>query len=217
MPPKDPLQPEEKFLSIQTKHPYETLNQWTAETNKVWVVFHGIGYLSRYFLRHFQHLDPHENYIIAPQAPALYYLDQTYTHIGASWLTRENTHLYMENLLQLLDALWISEKLNTAPSLVLMGYSQGVSILSRWIAARKLECDRLLLYAGRVPDELGHEDFAHLPPAAKVDFFIGDKDPFITPEMRATLTGRLELLFGDRIQLIEYSGGHKLINSLITS
>jgi predicted esterase len=215
MPSKDSLQPEEKFLSIQTKHPYETLNQWTADTKKVWVVFHGIGYLSRYFLRHFQHLDPHENYIIAPQAPALYYLDQTYTHIGASWLTRENTLIYMENLLHLLDALWISENLNSAPSLVLMGYSQGVSVLSRWIAARRIECQRLLLYAGRVPDELSHKDFEHLPPATSVDFFIGEKDPFITPEMRATFKDRMTLLFGDRINLIEYPGGHNLINSLI--
>ena len=142
-------------------------------------------------------------------------MDQSYTHIGASWLTRENTRLYMENLLQLLDALWTSENLNAAPSLVLMGYSQGVSVLCRWIAARKLVCDRLLLYAGRVPDELSTRDFEHLPQTASVDFLIGDEDPFVTPEMRATLKDRMELLFGDRLSLMEYSGGHNLINSLI--
>ncbi|MGB5189705.1 alpha/beta hydrolase [Robiginitalea sp.] len=216
MPAKTPTQSQEKFLSIQASHPYETLNQWTPDTKRVWVVFHGIGYLSRYFLRHFHHLDPRENYIIAPQAPALYYLDQTYTHIGASWLTRENTRLYMDNLLQLLDELWNSEKIHTAPSLVLMGYSQGVSVLCRWIVARKLKCERLLLYAGRVPEELNAEDFEHLAPQTKVDFFLGDKDPFVTSELRAGLKDRMELLFGDRLEVNEFSGGHTVINSLIT-
>lgn len=213
---KRPPQTEEKQLSIRTTHPYETLNQWTADTKQVWVVFHGIGYLSRYFLRHFQHLDPGENYIIAPQAPSLYYLDQTYTHIGASWLTRENTGIYMENLLQLLDELYLKEGLKTAPSLVLMGYSQGVSVLSRWIAARKIKCERLVLYAGKVPDELNPGDFEHLPSETPVEFFLGDKDPFVTGEDRIMLKNRMTLLFGERLQLKEYSGGHKLINNLIT-
>ena len=212
-----PLTPTaEKFLTIQTTHPYETLNSWTPETKRVWVVFHGIGYLSRYFLRHFQHLDPKENYIIAPQAPALYYLDQTYTHIGASWLTRENTPLYMDNLLHLLDQLWRNEELEKAPSLVLMGYSQGVSVLCRWIAARKLKCDRLLLYAGRVPEEHRVTDFSHLSPETEVDFFLGDKDPFVTPGMREGMRDRMELLFGNRLKMNEFSGGHTLVNALIT-
>lgn len=213
---KPPTPSVEKFLTIQTTHPYETLNSWTPETKRVWVVFHGIGYLSRYFLRHFQHLDPIENYIIAPQAPALYYLDKTYTHIGASWLTRENTSLYMKNLLQLLDQLWSNEELGKAPSLVLMGYSQGVSVLCRWMAARQVKCERLLLYAGRVPDELRVEDFAHMSAETQVDFFLGDRDPFVTPEIREGMRERMELLFGNRLKMNEFSGGHTLINELIT-
>ncbi|MDM9631902.1 alpha/beta hydrolase [Robiginitalea aurantiaca] len=212
---KHPLKTAEKHLSIQSTHPYETLNERTPETKNVWVVFHGIGYLSRYFLRHFQHLDPKENYIVCPQAPSLYYLDKTYTHIGASWLTRENTGIYMENLLHLFDELYLKEGLDTAPSLVLMGYSQGVSVLCRWITARKLKCNRLVLYAGRVPDELEAADFAHLPTETPVEFYIGDSDPFITALDRKTMMRRLEGLFGDRLQIREYSGGHNLNNSHI--
>ncbi len=215
MPAKRADQTEEKFLSIETTHPYETLNQWTPKTRRVWLVFHGIGYLSRYFLRHFRHLDPEENYIIAPQAPSLYYLDQTYTHIGASWLTRENTSLHMENLLHLLDALYEREKLEDAPSLVLMGYSQGVSVLSRWVAARKLQCNRLVFYAGRIPEQLSAADFEHLSVETPVEFFIGDQDPFVSEADREKLKGQMEVLFGDRLKIKEYSGGHKLVDALI--
>lgn len=212
---KPQLKTEEKFLTIQATHPYETLNPRTPDTRQIWVVFHGIGYLSRYFLRHFKHLEPGANYIIAPQAPALYYLDQTYTHIGGSWLTRENTDLYMDNLLQLLDGLWRAEELQTAPSLVLMGYSQGVSVLCRWVAARKIQCKRLVLYAGKVPEELGAEDFGHLSQDTEVEFFIGDQDPYVTPAMRAGMEDHMQMLFGDRLKITEYVGGHSLIHTLI--
>jgi predicted esterase len=212
---KHPVQTEEKFLSVQMTHPYETLNLWTPETKRVWLVFHGIGYLSRYFLRHFRHLDPGENYIIAPQAPSLYYLDQTYTHIGASWLTRENTGLHMENLTRLLDTLYLAENLEAAPALVLMGYSQGVSVLTRWVAARKLPCSRLILYAGRVPDPLTPADFEHLPAGTPVEFYIGDQDPFVTSEDRGVLKERMGVLFGDRLQIMEFKGGHELVGELL--
>ncbi|MEJ2585591.1 MAG: hypothetical protein P8Z38_11350 [Robiginitalea sp.] len=99
MPEESPASTEEKLLSFKTTHPYEVFNSRGPETKRVWVVFHGIGYLSRYFLRHFSELNPAENYIIAPQAPSLYYLDQTYRHVGASWLTREHTARNMQNLL----------------------------------------------------------------------------------------------------------------------
>ena len=58
----------EAEIAYQIKNTYSTLNTHTSDTKKVWLVFHGIGYLSRYFLKYFKHLDPKENYIIAPQA-----------------------------------------------------------------------------------------------------------------------------------------------------
>ena len=76
---------------------YETLNDFTDETKNVWIVFHGIGYLSKYFLKYFDELNPLDNYIIAPQAPSKYYLNSSYKHVGASWLTKENTETEINN------------------------------------------------------------------------------------------------------------------------
>jgi len=78
------MNPAEKQVSYQIKNSYSTLNNYTEKTKNVWVVFHGIGYLSRYFLKYFKHLDPEENYIIAPQAQSKYYLNNKYRHVGAS-------------------------------------------------------------------------------------------------------------------------------------
>ena len=88
----------EKRLSYTISNTYSTLNEHTENTKTVWLVFHGIGYLSRYFLKYFKHLNPEENYIIAPQAQSKYYLNGEYRHIGASWLTKENTEEEIKNM-----------------------------------------------------------------------------------------------------------------------
>ncbi|MEJ2163007.1 MAG: esterase [Robiginitalea sp.] len=207
----------EKQLTFQTTHPYATLNAWTGDTERIWMVFHGIGFLSRYFLRYFTHLDPVKNYIIAPQAPSLYYLDSNYRNIGASWLTREQTQRNMNNLLNYLDALYGAEALHKAPKLTLMAYSQGVSVLCRWVAARKIPCERIILYAGRVPDELDPSDFAHLSSQTAVEFYAGDSDPYLHTDQRPVLEDRLKQVFGNRLRLHYYEGGHELKSDLIRS
>jgi predicted esterase len=204
----------EKWLTYPATHPYETLFARTPQTRNVWVVFHGIGFLSRYFLRYFTHLDPKENYVIAPQAPSLYYLDAEYRNVGASWLTREHTREHMANLLNYLDALSLGESLDTAPNLILMGYSQGVSVLCRWVALKKVRCSRLVLYAGKVPRELTPADFSHLGRETRVEAFAGRSDPFLENN-RAGEYDRLETLFPGNLVLTEYEGGHELLRDYI--
>ena len=48
---------EEKEITYTTRNSYSTLNTLTERTKNVWFVFHGMGYLSRYFLRYFKHLN----------------------------------------------------------------------------------------------------------------------------------------------------------------
>ena len=100
---------EEKQVSYQITNTYSTLNKHTSKTKNVWLVFHGIGYLSRYFLKYFKDLNPEENYIIAPQAQSKYYLNNKYTHVGASWLTKENTEEEFENVLNYLKEVFKAE------------------------------------------------------------------------------------------------------------
>jgi predicted esterase len=121
----------------------------------------------------------------------------------------------MKNLLNYLDQLFEKESLAKAPELILMGYSQGVSVLCRWVALRGVTCDRIILYAGRVPEELGIADFQHLPPGAAVEVFEGDSDPFLPQETQPERVERLAELFGNRLQLHQYPGGHELRQGLL--
>jgi hypothetical protein len=52
--------PLEKSVRYNSTNTYETLNGFTDKTKNVWIVFHGIGYLSKYFLKYFDELNPKE-------------------------------------------------------------------------------------------------------------------------------------------------------------
>jgi predicted esterase len=151
----------EKKVTYTIANSYSTLNELTENTKRVWIVFHGIGHLSTYFLRYFNELPSEENYIVAPQAQSKYYLNNSYTHVGACWLTKNNTKEGIDNVLHYIDTVYKNEEIPEHCELIVLGFSQGVSIAARWVAKRKINCKHLVLYAGSLPQELTQSDFSH--------------------------------------------------------
>lgn len=205
----------EKQVSYQITNTYSTLNHFSPNIRTVWVVFHGLGYLSRYFLRYFKGLNSEENYIIAPQAQSKYYLDEKYKHIGASWLTKENTEVEIENVLNYLEEVYKAENLQDAPNLIILGFSQGVSIATRWVARNKVECAQLVLCSGKIPVELKPEDFEFLE-NTRFSFIYGTKDEYLKQGIIEVEAERLENLFPNNLRIIPFKGGHEINKELIT-
>lgn len=208
---------EEKNISYLAQNTYTTLNALTPKTTYIWVIFHGIGFLSRYFLKYFDGLDPNEHYFIAPQAPSKYYLNGQYKHVGASWLTKENTATDINNLMSYLDGVMANEDLSGDCRLVVFGYSQGVSIAMRWVAQRKIQCDHLVLYAGGIPNELTKDNLRHLSNHCKVKIIMGDKDEYLTEERMAQEQKKIALLFEGQAQLQLFDGGHEIKKEIINN
>lgn len=204
----------EKKVSYQISNSYSTLNDFTDKTKNVWVALHGIGYLSRYFLKYFKDLNPAENYIIGPQAQSKYYLNNEYRHVGASWLTKENTEAETENVLNYLGEVYKAEDLQNAAKLIIFGYSQGVSIATRWIARNKIECDLLILHSGGLPKELQPGDF-ELPHHTKVKMIYGTRDEYLNADRLKTEGIRAKELFGDRLEIISFDGAHEVNTDII--
>lgn len=208
---------EEKEVRYQSVNTYHTLGNYSKRTKNVWLVFHGMGYLSKYFLKYFSELDPEENFVIVPQAPSKYYFGKDFKHVGASWLTRENTKTETQNVLAYVDAVFKAEAPPQLPNFIVFGYSQGVSIATRWLSSRKLQCDHLVLHSGGIPVELKTEDFAYLHKDAKVTYLYGTKDQYIT-EARKTEQQLLgSALFGDRLEVKQFEGIHEVNTSFIQS
>ena len=200
----------EKEVSYNISNTYSTLNSLTGKTKTVWLVCHGIGYLSRYFLKYFNELDPDENFIIAPQAQSKYYLGSKYTHVGASWLTKENTMAEVKNVLRYLDAVLTAEQFPNNLKFIVLGYSQGVSVVSRYVASRKLKCDQLVLLSGGIPKELESEDFEFLKENTKVTMFYGTQDEYLNEDRLKYEKRRFKKLFGDSANIISFEGTHEL-------
>ncbi|WP_313791388.1 alpha/beta hydrolase [Lacinutrix neustonica] len=137
----------EKEIFFTVKKTYSTLNTLTEKTKYIWFVCHGMGYLSKYFIRYFKDLKADEHYIIAPQAPSLYYQGSNFKHVGASWLTKENTTLETDNIFKYFDAVMEAEKIREGTNFIVLGYSQGVSVATRYIAKRQLPCHHLVLHS----------------------------------------------------------------------
>jgi predicted esterase len=207
----------EKEISYTTTNSYSTLNSLTSKTKNVWFVCHGMGYLSRYFIRYFKDLNPKENYIITPQAQGKYYIPPKFKHVGASWLTKENTISETENVMQYFDAVLEAEQLPKGVSLIVLGYSQGVSVTMRYVAKRQLQCSQLVIMSGGIPKELTVKDFKFLN--AKVSLIYGTEDEYLNEERMKHELNRVNELFGNIVNIIPFEGKHivnvELINDLI--
>jgi predicted esterase len=199
----------EKRVTYKADAAYSSLNILSDKTKNVWIVFHGMGYLSRYFLKYFSELDPEENYFIAPQAPSKYYLEPDYKHVGASWLTREDTIAETRNVLAYVNAVWELEDIPTDKRLIILGYSQGVSIATRWMSWAKIRCSDLILHSGGIPVELVASDFDYLGPDSTVWYHYGLQDPYIPQERIALEKQKANTLFHDRLRLSNFDGPHE--------
>jgi predicted esterase len=58
------------------------------------------------------------------------------------------------------DAIFKREQIPSDKRLIVLGYSQGVSVAMRYVAKRKIQCAQLVLHSGGIPKELTKEDFA---------------------------------------------------------
>lgn len=209
---------QEKTISYKHTNTYTTNNIFTSKTKNVWLALHGMGYLSKYFIKYFKDLDPLENYIIAPQAHSKYYQDKKYKYIGASWLTKEQRDLELENVYRYLDQVWLDQSnlwKDQDVTIICLGYSQGVSILTRWIANRKINCNHIILHSGAIPEGFNATSFNHLLNTTKIHYHYGNNDEFITPERILEQKEKAYSLFSNKLSISVFDGKHEVDVSFI--
>ena len=203
----------EKEISYTNTNTYSTLNERTSLTKNVWFVCHGMGYLSRYFIRYFKNLNPKENYIIAPQAQSKYYLGTKLKHVGSSWLTRENTVVETENIMTYFDSVFDQERVLEAKNVIVLGYSQGVSVAMRYVAKRNIQCSQLILHSGGIPTELTAKDFEFYN--GRIKLIYGSQDEYLNDDRIALELSKANTLFGKDLEVIPFEGTHEVNSTLI--
>lgn len=199
----------EKEISFSVAKKYFTLGN--PQADNVWFILHGYGQLSEYFSRQFESLIPNA-YLIFPQAPSKFYING-FERVGASWLTKEDTKTETKNNFAFLDEIW-SEEYKTSAKIWLFGFSQGVSMVTRWAAHQRLAFHRMILWAGGLPKELEVEDFNYLTNTSELYCVAGKNDPFINEEKLAKEKERIEMLF-PKVSYQSFEGGHEINKPLL--
>lgn len=207
---------DEKILSFQTEAPYYTQGKISEKTEEIWIICHGYGQMARYFLRRFDVLDEETHFLIAPQGLDRFYFDN-FTKLGASWTTRELRDTHVSNQQNYLNAMFDAELGNLDLSkykLRILGFSQGVSVITRWTVQRQIPFDHMIMWAGGFPPNLTAEKWAFRKLGSKISVVVGDGDPFLKKEKLADEKSLIESIFPD-YEFILFEGGHQVLREVV--
>ena len=206
----------EKVLNFQIEAPYYTQGEINENTKEIWIICHGYGQMARYFLRRFDVLDPETHFLIAPQGLDRFYFDN-FTKLGASWTTRELRDTHVSNQQTYLNAMYDAELSHLDLSkytLRIMGFSQGVSVITRWAVQRQVPFDHMIMWAGGFPPNLTVDKWAFRKPGSKVTVLVGSEDPFLKKEKLEQEKEVVESVFPD-YEFVMFEGGHQVLRSVL--
>ncbi len=197
-------------ISFEFSSSYITYNKLTDNTENIWIVFHGYGQLSKYFIRRFDVLDGDKNYIIAPQGLSKFYVDHDYKNVGASWLTKEDRGSDLLNqqkyLIKLMDELKL--KIDFSKIKVnLFGFSQGVSALTRLLMNYNMKVNNVIIWAGWVPDEFFNINKDVLKDT-NLFFVVGNKDKYYNNPIIKGYLKKFKNILNKKIDYFVFNGGH---------
>lgn len=197
-------------ISFNYNARYCKIGRLDPQEGQIWIVLHGYGQLAPFFIQKFEFLAQQGHCIIAPEGLSRFYLRGFSGRVGATWMTSEDRLRDIENYLKYLDAIYqkeISKFPNTC--LNLLGFSQGSSTASRWVARGNIRFHRLILWAGMFPDDMDHDqarrNFINKP----LYLVYGTRDRFIT-RGRLAAHRKVVLDLGLAPSTITFDGDHDI-------
>lgn len=174
-------------ISITKTAHYYTVGNPGKQVRQCWIVCHGYGQLAKFFIRKFDVLTSEDVFVLAPEGLSRFYTEGLSGKVGASWMTREDRLIEIEDYAHYLSVLYqhYIPQFAVDVQVILLGFSQGCATQLRWMMRDFPHFDALVLWAGLVPEDLDyrprHDYFAN----KQLHFVYGTADPFITPERLA--------------------------------
>ena len=210
---------EQRHLKVPKSARYAMMGSLDGDLAEVWFVCHGQGQLAARFLSRFLPLERADRLFIAPEALSRYYLSAHVTGphapgtpVGATWMTAEDRECEIEDYISYLDLLHeeiFSVVDRVKVRLWVLGFSQGVATVARWVVRGKVEPDRVVFCAGVIPPEITVAGAARLTVRSPLTIAIGNRDEFANEELVASQEARLAEL-GVEHRLIRFDGGHEV-------
>jgi len=207
----------EHHLSVRRTARFFTLGPAADTARAVWVVLHGYGQLATRFLRNFAPLDDGARCLVAPEGLSRFYAETGRNDkIGASWMTREDRLVEIDDYVRYLDALYdeVTRGAAMAERVTVLGFSQGTATASRWLAQGNARAGRLILWGGEVPPDLDLEAARDRWRKTDVTLVVGSEDSYITPKVLARDEQRLRE-HGILYQVERFDGGHEIVPDVL--
>ena len=207
-------------LLFEFKARYYTLGELTSSTKSIWIVLHGYGQLAAYFIRKFDALTNSNIYVIAPEALSRFYTDPLQStgrasdRVGATWMTKENRLVDIENYVSYLNTLYGRLNLPSTIPVTVLGFSQGAATISRWITDGKVKLNRMILWSGVFPPDMDFDSAKEILKGKEIVFVYGKEDPFLNDSHNHTMTtisAKLEI----HPQVIAFDGGHEIPEDIL--
>ena len=202
-----------KQISIPKTHKYSQLGEFSEKTNTVWIVLHGYGMLSEFFIKKFECILNDSTVVIAPEGSNRFYLENNYYRVGASWMTKLDKEKDIEDNISFIKTLYsniVDEIGHSNFKLNTLGFSQGGATLVRWIMSNNITIDSLILWGSDVPKDCLTEEKKSRWSSIDVKLFIGNQDEYINEENKQKVIDLINS-YGLKYELVEYEGSHKII------
>lgn len=193
---------------------------------ELWIACHGYAQLAAKFLEPFVSLATPWRRIVAPEGLSRFYLERsrvgvnTQADVGATWMTREDREHEIADQIAYLDALLDHldpERGASGVRLRVLGFSQGVAAVSRWLArGRRVRAGDVILWAGSFPGDVDRSLFATRLAGAPVLFVVGTRDQLASWAAADVEVGRFTAA-GIDARLVTFEGGHRLDDATLAA
>ena len=202
-----------KQISIPKTYKYSQLGEFSEKTNTVWIVLHGYGMLSEFFIKKFECILNDSTVVIAPEGSNRFYLENNYYRVGASWMTKLDKEKDIEDNISFIQTLYsniVDEIGHTNFKLNTLGFSQGGATLVRWIMSNNINIDSLILWGSDIPKDCLTKEKKSRWSSIDVKLVIGNQDEYINEENKQKVIDLISS-YGLKYELVAYEGSHKII------
>jgi len=201
------------LLEVPRTARYHLLGVPGPATRELEFVLHGYGQLAHAFLAGLRARARPERVLVAPEGLSRHYLRRGTGEVGASWMTKEERALEIQDMLRYLEAV-AAELGPHGRTLTLLGFSQGAAAAARWALLGRTSFERVILWGCPLPPDLVLEDAPARVRALRFDFVLGERDTTVERAAVERDVARLAAL-GARVELHLFAGGHELEPQLL--
>ena len=176
----------------------------SPETRSIWFLLHGYQQLADDFIRSFAPIERPDVVFVAPEALSRSYVRGTDGQVGASWMTRVEREAEIADQIDYLDrVLSCVVPDDYAGRIGVLGFSQGVAAMTRWMRFGSIDPQVAVLYSGApareaVPDWGDGRSYHVVHESEPADWM----KPYIKP-----FEAFLDTL-PDEVHRFRYLGGH---------